>query len=138
MTADQVFASPQFQKLSKEQRAFLKALVENGWDKLDAAYKAWNPGSDASALAMADRALRNPRVAAIVALIDPAKCRMTKEEALEIAAKHARSATKASDALKALEFVAELEGWVTERPQSSTSAEPRNIYEEAAALERQQ
>jgi hypothetical protein len=138
VTADQVFASPQFQKLSEQQRVFLKALVENGWDKLDAAYKAWKPTSDASAMAMANRALSNPRVSSLVTLIDPSKSRMTKEEALEIAAKHARSATKASDALKALEFVAELEGWTTDAPRSSSDSSEGSIYDQAAALEKQQ
>jgi hypothetical protein len=137
MTSEQVFSSPQFQKLSEQQRVFLKALVENGWDKIDAAHKAWAATSDASAQAMANRALSNPRISAIVALIDPAKSRMTKDEALMLAAKHARTATKASEALKALELIAEWEGWTTEPGSPAVSSEG-SIYDQAAALEKQQ
>jgi len=86
MVASEVFHSPQFAQLSEQQRAFVKAMCENGWDKISAAHTAWACKDDKSAAAMADRALRNPRISQIIALIDPAKSRMTKDEALQLAA----------------------------------------------------
>ena len=136
MLASEVFKSPQFQKLSDQQRTFLQTIVENGWDKLSAAHKAWKCNSDDSALAMANRTMSNPRVASLIALIDPAKSRMTREEALEIAAKHARTATKAVEALKALELIAEWEGWGLGKPNAPAVPEG-SIYEQAAALEKE-
>jgi hypothetical protein len=137
MLATDVFKSPQFQKLSPQQRVFIETLVENGWDKLAAAHTAWQCKDDTSASAMAATAMRNPKIGAIIALIDPAKSRMTREEALELAAKHARTAAKPAESLKALEMIARWEGWDAETPRITSSPEG-SIYDQAAALEKEQ
>lgn len=132
MTADQVFQSPQFASLPEQRRVFFKAYVVD-WDKIAAAKVAWQCKDDRSATSQADRALRHPQIAGLIAMIDPTKSRMTKDEALEIAAKHARTADKAADALRCLQLIGEWEGWSVTPP--SKPDDPDDIYTQAEKLE---
>ena len=135
MDAPTVFKSPQFAQLSEQQRKFIQALCDNGWDEIAAANAAWACKDANSARTLANRAMRNPRIAQIIALIDPAKSRMTKDEALQLVAKHARTATKPADAIKCLQLLGQWEGWSIE-PQTTPDGSPRDLYAEADELER--
>lgn len=133
MVASQVFESPQFAQLSEQQRTFLQEMCRNGWDKLAAANTAWKCKDNKSAEAQANRALRHPVISALIALIDPSKSRMTKDEALQIAAKHARSCEDASDAIKCLQLIGKWEGWEND-PAPPIPGTPKDIYAEAEML----
>jgi hypothetical protein len=137
MKFSDVSKSPQFAQLSEQQRTFISELCSNGWDKVAAAKVAWGHKDDESAVSQANRAMRNPRVAALLALIDPTKSRMTKDEALQLAAKHARTAEKPADAIKCLQLIGEWEGWSVEPPPGgSPSDDARTIYDMADEIER--
>lgn len=137
MTGPEVFQSPQFAQLSIQQRTFLKEMCSNGWDKLEAAKKAWNCKNENSANAQANRAMRHPVISQLIALIDPAKSRMTKDEALQLAAKHARTATEVADVVKCLQLIDKWEGW-SAAPPPPDPAESGDIYKMAEAIERKQ
>jgi isopropylmalate/homocitrate/citramalate synthase len=137
LTFEEVAKSPQFNKLSVQQRKFIEELCTNGWDRIDAARVAYpNCSTEASLAAAANKVMRNEQVKAVIALIDPTKVRMTREEALEIAAKHVRAAEKPADAFKGLELIAEWEGWAHAPTTAPTESGETDIYEQAEKLAR--
>lgn len=62
MTRAEVFADPAFVRLSEQQQAFVRDLVENGGDKVRAAHKAYKCKNDFTARTMANRCLRKLQI----------------------------------------------------------------------------
>ena len=66
MTKAEIFTDPAFLRLSEQQQAFVRALVENGGDKLAAAHEAYTCKDDFTARTMANRCLRKLQIKRIV------------------------------------------------------------------------
>src|SRR6185312_15963206 len=66
MTKAEIFTDPAFLRLSEQQQAFVRSLVENGGDKLAAAHEAYTCKDDFTARTMANRCLRKLQIKRIV------------------------------------------------------------------------
>ena len=66
MTKAEIFTDPAFLRLSEQQQAFVRALVENGGDKLAAAHEAYTCKDDFTARTMANRCLRKLQIKRLV------------------------------------------------------------------------
>src|SRR6185437_4291607 len=62
MTKGEVFTDPAFLRLSEQQQAFVRSLVENGGDKLAAAHEAYTCKDDFTARTLANRCLRKLQI----------------------------------------------------------------------------
>ena len=66
MTKAEVFTDPAFLRLSEQQQAFVKALVENGGEKVPAAHEAYNCKDDFTARSLANRCMRKLAIKRLV------------------------------------------------------------------------
>ena len=66
MTKAEIFTDPAFLRLSEQQQAFVKSLVESGGDKLAAAHEAYTCKDDFTARTMANRCLRKLQIKRLV------------------------------------------------------------------------
>jgi hypothetical protein len=135
MALSDVLKSKQFAALSDEQKVFVKALTENGWDFEAATRTAWKCGTEASFRSKLSTVKNNPRVLEILALIDPAKAPIDFEECLQLVAKVARTSSEAKDILDSVRLIAKLRGWEKDAPTADST--PKDIYEQVEEMGKQ-
>ena len=131
MTAPEVFADPAFLRLSEQQQAFVRALIENGNDKVASARSAYTCKDDFTARTLANRALKKLTVARLVDAYfeeKPADRIPTRDELAAEAWRRAQSAADDNAAHKWVSLVARVLSYDKE-----PSAEPAQSAPKASA-----
>lgn len=129
MTKAEVFADPSFLRLSDQQQAFVRALVENGGDKLAAAHTAYACKDDFTARTLANRCLRKLQIKRLVDAYfgDNVKDRVpTRDELAAEAWERAQNTEDSNTAHKWATLAATVLGFTKEPP-----AEPQKPAQSA-------
>jgi len=141
MTKAEIFTDPAFLRLSEQQQAFLRALIENGNDKLAAAHEAYTCKDDFTARTMANRCLRKLQIKRLVDAYfgNSVKDRVPSREELAAEAwERAQNSDDSNTAHKWASLVARVLGYdkepAEEGPQKpAQSAQPQELDEDTLA-----
>lgn len=137
MTKAEVFTDPAFVRLSEQQQAFVRALVENGGDKLAAAHTAYACKDDFTARTLANRALRKIQIRRLVDGYFGEELRSkfpSREELAALAWEHAETAEDGDLAHKWASLVARVMGYDKQPEVPAQSApKPADLGEDTLA-----
>lgn len=128
MTAAEVFADPAFLRLSDQQQAFVRALIENGNDKVAAAHAAYACKDDFTARTLANRALKKLTISRLVDAYfeeKPADRIPTRDELAAEAWRRAQSAADDNAAHKWISLVARVLAYDKEPPIEPAQSAPK-------------
>lgn len=125
MTRQEVIVHPVFLRLSDGYKNFVTALMDNGNDKRAAAHLSWKCKDDASAEAMANKALRKPAVRYLVDEylgVSLASRIPTRDELAAAAWERAQRTTDGNEAHKWFSMVKDVMGYNTKAQETPPPA----------------
>jgi hypothetical protein len=134
MMVSDVFKTKQFAELGEGQQKFVRALTENGWNKLAAAREAFKYKNDASLRAQANAAWKNENVAFVLGLIDPNKAPIDQDEVEQILARIIRVSADPKVTLGGIGVLCKLKGWNGPKQPAEVPGE-QDVYAQAKELE---
>jgi hypothetical protein len=139
MTLTQLKEDSKFLRLTEAQKNFVLKFCETE-DKVAAAHLAWRCKSDASAIAMANKALRQKEISVLVSeFVEIVEDKVSKDEMLAVLGRRFRASSDDELILKFAERISKLEGWDV-KPSAPTvnptDPSPPSVFDEVARLEK--
>lgn len=138
MTLTQLKEDSKFLRLTEAQKNFVLKFCETE-DKVVAAHAAWRCKSDASAIAMANKALRQKEINVLVSeFVEIVEDKVSKDEMLAVLGRRFRASSDDELILKFAERISKLEGWDVKpsAPANPTDPQAPSVFEEVARLEK--
>jgi hypothetical protein len=136
MTLTQLKEDSKFLRLTEAQKNFVLKFCETE-DKVAAAHLAWRCKTDASAIAMANKALRQKEISVLVSeFVEIVEDKVSKDEMLALLGRRFRACSDDELVLKFAERISKLEGWdVKPAAPPEPPKSPSSVFDEVARLE---